>query len=83
MFSQVLSDNLIKNMEEGWLKNCLETVLPEVISFFWCVVLALITVYVGTRIIRFVRKFFHKSMEHHNFEEGVKQKLKQVNKYLL
>ena len=83
LLSQVLSDNLIKNLDDGFIKSWLESILPRVFSFFWCVVLALLTVYVGTRIIRLLRRWLNRSMERHNMEQGVKQFLDQVVKYLL
>lgn len=83
LLSQVLSDNIIKNLEDGFIKSWLESILPKVFSFFWCVVLALITVYVGTRIIRLLRNWLNRSMNRHNLEEGVRQFLDQVVKYLL
>lgn len=83
LLSQVLSDNIIKNLEDGFIKSWLESILPKVFSFFWCVVLALITVYVGIRIIRLLRKWLNRSMNRHKLEEGVRQFLDQVVKYLL
>lgn len=83
LLSQVLSENLISNLEDGFVKSWLESVLPKVFSFFWCVVLALLTVYVGTRIIRLIRKWLNRSMNRHHLEEGVRQFLDQVVKYLL
>ncbi len=34
LMSQVLSDNLIKNLDEGVMKSWLQSVLPSVLGFF-------------------------------------------------
>ena len=81
--TQVLSDNLISNMDEGIIKNWLSSALPQILSFFWSVVLALAVVYIGTRVIRILRRWFRRSMVRHDLDEGVKQFLDQVVKYLL
>ena len=83
LLSQVFPENLIGSIKDGVVKNWLETILPGVISFFWDVVLALVTVYVGVRVIRLLRKWFRRFMERHELEEGLKQFLDQVVKYLL
>lgn len=81
--SQVLSDNLIKNLDEGVLKSWLESVLPSVLGFFWSVVLALLVAYIGGKIIAIVRRMFAKSLHRRNAEEGVCQFADQVLKYFL
>lgn len=83
LMSQVLSDNLIKNLDEGVLKSWLESVLPSVLGFFWSVVLALLVAYIGGKIIAIVRRMFAKSLHRRNAEEGVCQFADQVLKYFL
>lgn len=83
LMSQVLSDNLIKNLDEGVLKSWLESVLPSVLGFFWSVVLALLVAYIGGKIIAIVRRMFGKSLHRRNAEEGVCQFADQVLKYFL
>lgn len=83
LMSQVLSDNLIKNLDEGVLKSWLESVLPSVLGFFWSVVLALLVAYFGGKIITIVRRVFRKSLHRRNAEEGVCQFADQVLKYFL
>ena len=83
LMSQVLSDTLIKNLDEGVLKSWLESVLPSVLGFFWSVVLALLVAYIGGRIITIVRRVFRKSLHRRNAEEGVCQFADQVLKYFL
>ena len=83
LMSQVLSDSLIKNLDEGVLKSWLQSVLPSVLGFFWSVVLALLVAYIGGRIITIVRRMFGKSLHRRNAEEGVCQFADQVLKYFL
>ncbi len=83
LMSQVLSDNLIKNLDEGVMKSWLQSVLPSVLGFFWSVVLALLVAYIGGKIIGMVRKMFVKSLHRRNAEEGVCQFADQVLKYFL
>ena len=83
LMSQVLSDSLIKNLDEGVLKSWLQSVLPSVLGFFWSVVLALLVAYIGGRVITIVRRMFGKSLHRRNAEEGVCQFADQVLKYFL
>lgn len=80
---QVLSDNLIKNLDEGVMKSWLQSVLPSVLGFFWSVVLALLIAYIGGKIINLVRRMFQKSLHRRDAEEGVCQFADQVLKYFL
>lgn len=83
LMSQVLSDNLIKNLDEGVMKSWLQSVLPSVLGFFWSVVLALLIAYIGGKIIHLVRRMFQKSLRRRDAEEGVCQFADQVLKYFL
>ena len=83
VLSQVLSDKMITNLEDGVLKSWLESVLPSVLSFFWSVVLALLIAYIGGKIIKIFRKIMNKSMVRNHVEEGVRQFADQVLKYFL
>lgn len=83
LMSQVLSDNLIKNLDEGVMKSWLQSVLPSVLGFFWSVVLALLIAYIGGKIINLVRRMFQKSLHRRDAEEGVCQFVDQVLKYFL
>lgn len=83
LLSQVLSDSLIGNLKEGLLKRWLESVLPDVLSFFWSIVLAFLIFYIGGRIIKMIRKGFLRSMERRGMEEGVRQFIDQVLKCIL
>ncbi len=83
LMSQVLSDNLIKNLDEGVMKSWLQSVLPSVLGFFWSVVLALLIAYIGGKIINLVRRMLQKSLRRRDAEEGVCQFADQVLKYFL
>lgn len=83
LMSQVLSDNLIKNLDEGVMKSWLQSVLPSVLGFFWSVVLALLIAYIGGKIIHLVRRMFQKSLRRRDAEEGVCQFADQLLKYFL
>jgi small conductance mechanosensitive channel len=74
---------MIKNLKDGVLKSWLESVLPEVLSFFWSVALAFIIAYVGGKLITLVRRGVMKSMQRRNIEEGVRQFADQLLKYIL
>ncbi len=83
LMSQVLSDGMLKNLDEGMLKNWLQSVLPSVLGFFWSVFLALLIAYIGGKVIGILRRAFVKSMHRRDIEEGVCQFADQVLKYFL
>lgn len=83
LMSQILSDTILENLGEGLIKQWLSSLLPEVLSFFWSVVLALALAYIGNKAIGVFRKMLHKSMERRGMEEGVRQFLDQLLKVLL
>lgn len=80
---QVLSDNIIMNLDEGVLKSWLESVLPSVLGFFWSVVLALLIAYIGGRVIKMLRRGLQKGLNRREADEGVKQFADQVFKVFL
>jgi small conductance mechanosensitive channel len=61
------------DIKTGAFQQWLDSIVPKALSFFWCVVLALIVWFVGARIINFIRKIMRKAMERRDVEEGVKQ----------
>ncbi len=73
LMSQAITDKFLQNFDEGFLKSWLESVLPDVLSFFWCVILALLIFYIGGRIIKVVRSTIKKSLERREIEKGVVQ----------
>lgn len=83
LMMQMLSDTLLKNLNEGLVKEWLSGLLPEVLSFFWSVLLALVVAYVGGKVIRWFRRALNKSMVRRQAEEGVRQFTDQLVKLLL
>mgnify|MGYP000048502737 FL=1 len=61
------------DIKTGAFQQWLDSMIPKALSFFWCVVLALIVWFIGARIINLVRKIIKKAMERRNVETGVKQ----------
>ena len=70
---QSISDGLLKDLDEGTLRSWLETVLPKVLAFFWCVVLALLAYFIGMKVINLFRKGIKKALVRHGSEIGVQQ----------
>ena len=68
---KILSQRWLEHLDEGMLKDYLEESLPKLLTFFWCVVLALIIWFIGSNIIKMVRKGIRRSMERHGRDEGV------------
>lgn len=58
-------------MDEGIIKNYLNSILPSVLGFFWSVILALIIFWVGRRVIRAVVDFAERGMKRRNIDAGV------------
>lgn len=61
------------DIKTGAFQQWLDSIIPKALSFFWCVVLALIVWFIGARIINFIRKLMRKAMERRDVETGVKQ----------
>ncbi|MCR5345174.1 MAG: mechanosensitive ion channel family protein [Lachnospiraceae bacterium] len=55
------------------VKSWLEKVLPDVLAFFWSVLLALLVFFLGRKILSWIIKLIEKGMRHHKLEEGVVQ----------
>ena len=79
---QTISDNMLKNLNEGTLRSWLESALPAVLAFFWAVVLALIVYFVGIKILGIVRRGFQKAFQRHGVEVGVQQFMDAVIKII-
>ncbi len=77
---EVLSD-VAKN--PSIIKTYFQDKLPEVISFFIKVAIALLIFWIGTRIIKAVVKLIRKSMERHGTEVGVTSFLCTLIRYAL
>ena len=79
---QSISDGLLKDLDEGTLRSWLETVLPKVLAFFWCVVLALLAYFIGMKVINMFRKGIKKGLVRHGAEVGVQQFMDAVVKII-
>ena len=79
---QAISDNFIKDLEDGVLRRWLEAELPKALGFFWTVVLAFVVYFIGVKIIGMLRKGLKKSLEFKGTDIGVRQFLDQVLKVL-
>lgn len=81
--TQAITESLLKNLNEGLIRNWLETVLPQVLGFFWSIVLAIVVYWVGSKIIRFIIKVLKKSFTKAPIDEGVEGFLLSIVKYVL
>jgi small conductance mechanosensitive channel len=80
LITENLPDNLLSGetvetvaQEVGIFTQWLEQMLPKALSFAIQVILAVIVFFIGTRLIRFIRKRVRKSMERTNCETGLVQ----------
>lgn len=78
----VLSQSILDNFKDGVAKTYLEKIVPGVISFIWCVLLALFTWFVGVKLTNFLRKLVSKTMVKHNVDKGVRQFTDGIIKFL-
>ncbi len=83
LMSQAITDKFLENFNDGLLKSWLESFLPEFLSFFWSVILALLVFYIGGKIIKVVRSAVRKSLEHREIEKGVVQFIDGILRVLL
>ena len=70
---QTISDGMLKNLDEGTLRSWLESVLPKMLAFFWCVILSLLAYFIGVKVINMFRKGIKKGLVRHGAEIGVQQ----------
>lgn len=73
LMMSVISEKITSKLNEGMIKDWLDSVLPSVLSFFWSVVLALLVFFIGRKIILWFIKLIEKAMRRHKLEEGVVQ----------
>ena len=73
LMMSVISEKITSKLNEGMIKDWLDSVLPSVLSFFWSVVLALLVFFIGRKIILWLIKLIEKAMRRHKLEEGVVQ----------
>lgn len=73
LMMSVISEKITSKLNEGMIKDWLDSVLPSVLSFFWSAVLALLVFFLGRKIILWFIKLIEKVMRRHKLEEGVVQ----------
>lgn len=71
--TDVLSQSILDNFKDGVAKNYLEKLVPGVISFIWCVILALLVWFIGVKLTNLLRKLISKAMVRSNVDKGVRQ----------
>ena len=64
---------LATGVQKGTFQKWLDKLLPEMLSFFWCVILAILVWIIGTKIIKGIRKLVQKAMERRGVDKGVRQ----------
>lgn len=80
--TEVLSQSILDMFKEGVAKTYLEKIVPGVISFIWCVILALLTWFIGVKLSNLLRKLISKAMVKHNVDKGVRQFTDGIIKFL-
>ena len=78
----VTADEIVEDLQKGILQQQIEKLIPKFWSFLWCVVLAIIVFFVGTKIIKGIIKVFHKAMERNDFDPGVETFLESVIRWI-
>ena len=68
-------------MEKGFLRRSLDALLPDFISFFWSVILAIVVFLIGKKLIKTFIKAIDKAFEKKDVEKGVATFLLSVIKF--
>ncbi len=79
----VSADELVENIQSGIFQQQLESLLPKFWSFFWSAIIALIVFFIGTRIIKWIIKLFHKAMSIKDVDPGVETFLESVLRWIM
>ena len=69
--SELLSEKLLSNLNEGVIKAWLNSMIPEALGFFWSVVLALIVYWIGRKLINVLISAVNRGMSKKNVDIGV------------
>ncbi len=78
-----MTQRLLQNMNEGFVKDALSEFLPDAFAFLWAVILALVVYVIGRKIINLLLKIMQKGMTKRDVDTGVKQFVNSVVKALL
>lgn len=76
-------EELEKVAQPGVLKGYLEDFMPHLIEFAVRVLLAVIIYFIGTKVIKWLRKILRRALERSGVDEGVKQFLDSFAKIML
>ncbi len=79
----VTPDAIVEDIQKGILQQQIDKLIPKFWSFLWCAFLALVVLFIGTRIIKGIIKVFHKAMSLKNIDPGVETFLESVLKWIL
>jgi small conductance mechanosensitive channel len=66
-------ETLTEEVQKGTFQKWLDGMIPEILSFFWCVVLALVVWFVGVKILGLFRKMIQKAMNRRAVDKGICQ----------
>ncbi|SEA65186.1 small conductance mechanosensitive channel [Pseudobutyrivibrio sp. ACV-2] len=78
----VTAEELVQDIQKGVLQRQIEAMIPKFWSFLWCIVLALVVFFIGTKIIKGIIKLFHKAMDLRDFDAGVETFLESVIRWI-
>ena len=78
-----MPEEVINDVKSGVLQQQFEKLIPKFWSFLWCVFLALVVFFIGTKIIKGIIKLFHKAMDRHHYDPGVETFLESVIRWIL
>lgn len=78
----VMPEELVEDIQKGVLQRQLEAMIPKLWAFGWCVLLALVVFFIGSKVIKGIIKVFHKAMDLHNFDPGVETFLESVIRWI-
>ena len=81
--SEILVDNLLKDLSDGPLKSFLDGSLTGILSFFWCAVFSVIIWIVGLKFGSFLRKCVSRALIRHATDTGAIQFIDSVLKYVI
>lgn len=75
-------EELVNEIQTGAFQKWLESMLPEFMSFLWCVILALIVFFIGIKIVKLCQKLLKKTLDYHDVETSLALFLLSVVKWV-
>lgn len=77
------ASQVAEDVKTGRFQQWLSDKVPDVLNFFWSVVIALIVWFVGVKISALIRKLMVKALDRHNVDKGVQQFLNSLVKWTI